>query len=401
MNSADTVFRRLTVLSLEQATVVPYLTFRLAQDGARVIRLEHPVHCDPNRMVGDPFRPGEDKMCSYFLAFNAGKEAVTINLKDGRAQDLLRRMLLDLNVDVFVTNQLPRNYRSLGIDYETLSAAKPDLIWLGVTGFGPDSNDAAYDPILQARGGLMDLTGEADAAPQLVGVPLPDMGTSEHAYGQVMKALYRRAITGEGARIDIAMIESTVSWLTQPVTMARTFGHKMRRRGSTHEFFAPVNVFPTADGFVFLAVGNDAQWQRLTALPGFEGLTEPTYEKNAGRIADLTRLNERLAAITRGIRTDELIATLAAATVAAGKVQDIDEVCADPVVREKFLRSVDPESGFEITMAPPPVMTPWLEANEQTMTFPPRHGEHNQAVYQEELGLSADEVAGLRSEGVI
>ena len=196
-------------------------------------------------------------------------------MKDPRAQELLRRLLVELDVDVFATNQLPRNYASLGIDYETLRAAKPDLIWLGITGFGPDSNDAAYDPILQARGGLMDLTGEPDGDPQVVGIPLPDMGTSEHAYGQVMKALYRRAVTGEGARIDLAMIDSTVSWLAQPVTMAKTFGKKMRRRGSTHEFFGPVNVFPTADGYVYLALGNDKQWQRLIALPGFEGLAEP------------------------------------------------------------------------------------------------------------------------------
>jgi formyl-CoA transferase len=401
MDGASSIFAGLTVLSLEQATVIPYLTFRLAQDGARVIRLEHPIQCDPNRFVGDPFRPGEEKMCSYFLAFNSGKQAVTINLKEERGRELLRRMLVDLDVDVFTTNQLPRNYATLGIDYETLREVKPDLIWLGVTGFGPDSNDAAYDPILQARGGLMDLTGEPDGAPQVVGIPLPDMGTSEHAYGQVMKALYRRALTGEGGRIDVAMIDSTVSWLAQSVTMARSFGYKMRRRGSTHEFFAPVNVFPTADGFVFLAVGNDAQWQRLTALPGFEELAEPAYEKNAGRLADSTRLNERLAAITQEIPTTDLIATFSAATLAVGKVQDIDEVCLDPAVRDKFLRSVDPVSGFEITMAPPPVMTPWLQANERTMTFPPRHGEHNLIVYGEGLGLSAAEVSALQSDGVI
>ena len=401
MNPVGDPLSGLTVLSLEQATVLPYLTFRLAQDGARIIRLEHPIHCDPNRMIGHPFRAGEEKMSSYFFAFNAGKQALTINLKDARAQELLRRLLVELDVDVFATNQLPRNYAALGVDYDTLRAVKPDLIWVGITGFGPDSNDAAYDPILQARGGLMDLTGEPDGDPQVVGIPLPDMGTSEHTYGQVMKALYRRAVTGEGARIDIAMIDSTVSWLAQPVTMARTFGRLMRRRGNTHEFFGPVNVFPTADGYVYLALGNDAQWQRLTALPGFEGLAEPEYEKNAGRIADAGRLNERLAAVTRRFSTDELLAVLTAATLAVGKVQNIDEVCADPVVRDKFLRSVDPVSGFEVTMAPPPVSTPWLREHDRMMTFPPRHGEHNDAVYRGELGLSAEDLATLRAEGVI
>jgi crotonobetainyl-CoA:carnitine CoA-transferase CaiB-like acyl-CoA transferase len=401
MHSVGDPLSGLTVLSLEQATVLPYLTYRLAQDGARIVRLEHPVHCDPNRMIGHPFREGEEKMCSYFFAFNAGKQAVTINLKDARAQELLRRMLVELDVDVFATNQLPRNYASLGVDYDTLRAVKPDLIWVGITGFGPDSNDAAYDPILQARGGLMDLTGEPDGDPQVVGIPLPDMGTSEHTYGQVMKALYRRAVTGEGARIDIAMIDSTVSWLAQPVTMARTFGRTMRRRGNTHEFFGPVNVFPTADGYVYLALGNDAQWRRLIALAGFEGLADPTYDTNAGRIVDAGRLNARLAEVTRGFSTEQLIAAFTAATLAVGKVQDIDAVCADPMVRDKFLHSVDPVSGFEVTMAPPPVTTPWLRGHDRTMTFPPRHGEHNSAIYGGELSLSVDELTALAAEGVI
>ena len=224
MNPVGDPLSGLTVLSLEQATVLPYLTFRLAQDGVRIIRLEHPVMCDPNRMIGEPFREGEDKMSSYFFAFNCGKEALTLNLKDPRAQELLRRLIVELDVDVFATNQLPKNYGSLGISYEALAAVKPDLIWVGLTGFGPDSNEAAYDPILQARGGLMDLTGEPGADPQVVGIPLPDMGTSEHAYGQIMKALYKRAVTGEGSRIDVAMIDSTTSWLAQPITMATTFG---------------------------------------------------------------------------------------------------------------------------------------------------------------------------------
>src|SRR5680860_1321294 len=283
--SSSNIFADLTVLSLEQATVLPYLTYRLAQDGVRVIRLEHPKFCDPNRMIGHPFVEGEDRMCSYFFALNCGKEAVTLNLKDPRAQELLKRMIVELDVDVFATNQLPKNYAPLGVDYETLSALKPDLIWLGVTGFGPDSNEAAYDPILQARGGLMDLTGEAGGDPQVVGIPLPDMGTSEHAYGQLMKALYKRALTGEGSRIDMAMIDSTTSWLTQPVTMARTFGRPMTRRGNTHEFFGPVSVFPTTDGFVYIALGNDAQWQRRVgprAGQGHESLPLHLVAQGAG-----------------------------------------------------------------------------------------------------------------------
>jgi formyl-CoA transferase len=400
MGAGSDIYRGLTVLSLEQATVLPYLTFRLAQDGMRVIRLEHPVMCDPNRMIGDPFQPGEDRMCSYYFAFNSGKEAVTLNLKDPRAQELLKKLIVELDVDIFATNQLPKNYGPLGIAYEILSEAKPDLIWLGITGFGPDSNEAAYDPVLQARGGLMDLTGEAGGEPQVTGIPLPDMGTSEHAYGLLMKALYKKAVTREGSRLDIAMIDSTASWLTQPITMYTTFDRAMTRRGNTHEFFGPVSVFPTSDGYVYIALGNDIQWERLLALPGFESLENPEYKTNAGRIRDMVALNQKLAERTSKFSTADLLESFRAATIPVAKVQGIDEVVVDPAIAPKLIKSKDPVTGFEVTMAPPPFMTDFLKESGQHMTFPPRHGEHNAPVYGA-LGLDKEELAGLQADGVI
>lgn len=393
--------KNLTVLSLEQATVLPYLTYRLAHDGMRIIRLEHPTMGDPNRKIGQPFAPGEKEMCSYFLSINAGKEAVTINLKDPKGQALLKRMLVELNVDVFATNQLPKNYESLGISYEILSAVKPDLIWLGLTGFGPDSNEGAYDPVLQARGGLMDLTGEAGGAPQVVGVPLPDMGTSEHAYGMLMRALFNRCVTGKGARLDMSMIDSTVSWLTQPITMAKSFNKIMTRRGATHEFFAPVSVYPTKDSYVYLAMGNDVQWQRLLKIPGFEGLANPAYDTNAGRIADVEKLNVLIAEGTFRYETEELLAIFRQATIPVAKVQTVLEVCEDPAVKPKLLKAVDPVTGFEVTLAPPPFMTDHLKASGQKLSFPPRFGEQNQSVYGGQLKLSDSEISALKAEGVI
>jgi formyl-CoA transferase len=393
--------RRLTVLSLEQATVLPYLTYRLAQDGVRVIRLEHPQLGDPNRKVGQPFAPGESDMGSYFLSINAGKEAVTLNLKSAKGQQLLKELIVGLKVDVFATNQLPKNYAPLGVEYETLRAAKPDLIWLGLTGFGPDSNEAAYDPVLQARSGLMDLTGEAGGSPQVAGIPLPDMGTSEHAYGLLMRALFERAVSGKGARIDLAMIDSTVSWLTQPITMAKSFGKVMTRRGATHEFFAPVSVYPTRDGYVYVALGNDVQWKRLLAIPGFEGLDDPAYATNAGRIADVERLNERMAEATRGYATEELLGIFRQAVIPISKVQDVLEVCEDPAVKPNLLKAEDSKTGFRLTLAPPPFMTSYLKENGQALSFPPRFGEHNAAVYGQALGLGEEELAALKSEGVI
>jgi crotonobetainyl-CoA:carnitine CoA-transferase CaiB-like acyl-CoA transferase len=395
------LFRKITVLSLEQATVLPFLTYRLAMDGCRVIRLEHPVYGDPNRLVGDPFLPGEDRMNSYFTAINSGKQALTLNLGSPEGRELLLRLVRDLQVDVFATNQLPKNYSKLGIDYDTLKGVKKDIIWLGITGFGPDRNEAAYDPILQARGGLMELTGEKDEAPQVVGIPLPDMGTSEHCYGLLMKALFVRASTGEGSRIDMSMFDGTVSWLTVPFTMTRAFGKKITRRGNTHEFFAPVSVYPTSDGYVYIAVGNDKQFKALSLIPEFSSLNREDYAKNSGRIADVTRLNEAIAGATHTMTTERLVGLMNSIGVAASKINTIDEVADDPLVQGKTLRAVDPQTGFELTMAPPPYSTAFLKENDNRLSFPPRFGEHNAAIFRDELGMGSDELESLKTAGVI
>jgi crotonobetainyl-CoA:carnitine CoA-transferase CaiB-like acyl-CoA transferase len=393
------VFKRLTVLSLEQATVLPYLTFRLAQDGIRVIRLEHPVYGDPNRMVGENVL-GEERMNSYYLCINAGKEALTLNLAEPEGREIFRSLILNLGVDVFATNQLPRNYPKLGIDYDSLKAVKSDIIWLGVTGFGPDSNEAAYDPILQARSGLMDLTGESGGSPQVLGIPLPDMGTSEHAYGRLMKALYEREITGKGGRIDISMFESSVSWLTVPITLAGSFGRKVTRRGNTHEFFCPVSVFRTRNGFVYFAVGNDRQWKSLVSIGAFKGLDRPEYEKNQGRIRDVANLNRAIDEITAALSSEELIERFKAATIPISRIHPVEDVIADPLVQRRILFAVDPKTGMQITLAPPPIMTPFLEASGRRLSFPPRFGEHNGLVYGS-LGYSEGELRGLREKGIV
>jgi formyl-CoA transferase len=393
------VFKKMTMLSLEQATVLPYLSYRLAMDGINVIRLEHPFYGDPNRMIGEN-RLGEEKMNTYFMAINPGKQCVTLDLGSPEGQALLKELIVELKVDIFATNQLPRNYEKLGIDYQTLKAVKPDIIWVGLTGFGPDSNEAAYDPILQARGGLMELTGNAGEDPQVVGVPLPDMGTSEHAYGLVMKALVKRAMTGEGDRIDVSMFMSTTSWLTVPITLTKSFGNKISRRGNTHEFFAPVSVYETKDGYVYIAVGNDRQWVSMTQLPGFEKLAKPEYEKNKGRIQDVKNLNNMINESTRTKTTAEMIDLCNKATIAISKVNTIEEVIEDPYVKNAMLSAKDPVTGTQIWMAPPPFMTPFLKESNRQMTFPPRFGEDNAEIYGK-IGYSQEKLAGLKDKGVI
>src|SRR3990172_5186062 len=301
-----TLFDSLIVLSMEQATTLPYLTLKLAMDGMRVIRLESPPRGDPNRWVGSPVLINresetgyEQGMNAYFLPNNLGKQSITLDMSTEAGQELLHKLIRELPVDIFATNQRPSSYRKLGIDYETLSAIKPDLIWVGITGFGPQSNEAAYDPILQARAGLMELTGESDGTPLVFGLPMVDLGAAEHAYGQVMKALFRRAATGQGSKIEISMFHSAVSWMNTPVLLATSFHETISRRGNLHPFFAPVSVYPSADGHVYIAVGSDRQWELLTSLPGFESLGSEVFRNNTGRINDVTRLNQALAALTQ------------------------------------------------------------------------------------------------------
>ncbi len=393
------LFKKIRVLSLEQATVLPYLTYRLATDGMEVIRMEHPVYGDPNRMIGENVL-GEERMNAYFLCINAGKKSLTLNLAEPEGQKVFRSLVKELKIDIFATNQLPGKYKKLGIDYDTLKSLKPDIIWLGVSGFGPDSNEAAYDPILQARSGLMEMTGEAEGEPQVMGIPLPDMGTSEHAYGLLMKALFKREATGEGTCIHLSMFESSVSWLTVPITLSASFGKSITRRGNTHAFFCPVSVYKTSNGFVYLAVGNDRQWKSVVSLELFKSLDKPEYEKNEGRIQDVEHLNRAISDITGNHTSEELTDLFNSITVPISKIKTIPEVIADPLVEKRLLSAEDPVTGSRITLAPPPNMSLFLEAAGQQLSFPPRFGEQNQEIYGR-LGYSDEDISHFRDKGII
>lgn len=393
------LFADITVLSLEQATVLPYLTYRLAAEGMTVIRVEHPERPDPNRFVGRDVL-GEKGMNTYYFPNNVGKKAITLNLGEEEGQALLRELILRLDVDIFATNQLPRNYEKLGVDYERLKGIKEDIIWVGVTGFGPESNEAAYDPILQARAGFMELTGERDGEPMVFGLPMADLGASEHGYGQIMKALYQRAATGEGSRIDISMFQSAVSWLVNPVLLTKSFGDKITRRGNTHEFFAPVSVYETKDGYVYIAIGNDRQWQTITEQPGFEGLYKEEYKTNAGRIADVKCLNEAINQVTKTKTTAEMVELFNRIGVPISTVCTIEEVIEDPHIQGKLISSKDPRTGTEVFLPPPPVITPYLESVGMQLPFPPRWGEHNEEVYGV-LGYDAQKLAEWKERGII
>lgn len=386
----------LTLLSLEQATTLPFLTQRLAREGARVIRIETPGRGDPNRHVGRNLL-GEEGMASYFLPNNCGKEAITLNLAEAEGRAILHSLISNLNVDIFATNNRSSSYAKLGIDYETIQTIRPEIIWLGITGFGPDSDEAAYDPVLQARAGWMTLTGEPESTPVVFGLPMVDLGAAEHAYGAVMKALYQRAMGGAGARIDISMLHSAAAWMANPL-MLTALGEPVVRRGNTHQFFAPVAVYPTRDGYVYIAVGNDKQWAALTSLSGFESLAQTQYQHNAGRIADVQQLNPRLAESTRAYLTADLMAALNGLGVPVAKVNSLAEVVAEPVLQEAFARVRDEHSGMEVLLPP---LANVAASTPSDLKFPPRLGEHNASVYSQALGLTAEQLTDLRARSII
>jgi len=400
-------FSSLTVLSLEQATTLPFLTQRLAREGARVIRVEPPGRGDPNRYVGRKFLD-EEGMASYFLPNNCGKQSITLNLAEAEGRSILHSLISHLAVDIFATNNRAASYAKLGIDYETLAAIRPDLIWLGITGFGPDCDEAAYDPILQARAGWMELTGEPDGPPLVFGLPMVDLGAAEHAYGAVMKALYQRAVArlsleGEGpgvrvgSRLDLSMFHSAAAWLANPF-MLTALGEQITRRGNTHQFFAPVSVYPTQDGYVYIAVGNDRQWEALTQLPGFESLADEAYRRNAGRIADVHDLNERMTQRTRLVKTADIITNLNGIGVPVSRVNTLPEVLEEPLLQKALTRAHDPRTGTEL------ILPPLAEIGDNyasTLAFPPRLGEHNEAIYGGVLGRDTQQLAAWKERGII
>jgi formyl-CoA transferase len=224
-----------------------------------------------------------------------------------------------------------------------------------------------------------------------------DLGAAEHAYGAIMKALYKRAVTGKGSRIDLSMFHSAVAWMANPLMLTR-LGEQVTRRGNTHQYFGPVAVFPTRDGYAYVAIGNDRQWAALTRLPAFESLAQPEYERNAGRMAALVQLHQRIAELTSTLETDELIQMLHRIGVPVARVNTLTDVLREPLLQNALTRAQDARTGREIFLPPTPDVN---DPGPTELTFPPRLGEHNALVYGDVLGLSRGELDDLKSRGII
>lgn len=394
--------KRYTVLSMEQALSLPSATLRFAQLGWRVIRIEatpagEGLPGDPNRYIGA--RVVDDDRRSYFVAPNVGKEAIALNLKDPRGHQVLRRLLTALNVDVFCCNTVPSRYRALGIDYETLAGAKPDLIWAGISAMGPEYPDVpGYDPVVQAMCGYMELTGDPAGPPMLTGVPVIDLKAGDEVYANVMLALLERAESGRGTRIDVSMLQAAASWLitTLPLVDFDCQPNEITRAGNEHRKFIPTNVYPAADGFVYMAIGSDVQWRRLTEIPKFAAIANETRKTNEGRHKERARIHADIAAVTHEFPAAEIAADLKRATIPNTLILDIPMVRDLPALQGRLTTTVTP-SGKTIRMQPPAVD----RADARTaLPFPAKYGEHTRAVLRE-AGFPDGDVDALKTAGVI
>lgn len=393
-------FRNLRVLSVEQALSLPYLTYRLALEGMGVLKVENPPDGDPNRSAG-PRVLEEEKMNAYFLPSNCGKRAVTLNLSKPEGRRILWDLIKEWKVDIFTCNQLPNKYKELGIDYETLRSLRKDIIWLGLTGYGPDISERAYDPIIQSRAGILDLTGEREGTPFICGVSLADISGSENGYGQVMKALYKREATGEGSRIDISLFSATLTYQIINITLNKSFGTPIYRTGNNQRFFAPASVYRTSDGFIYVGVGSDSQFRILSQISGFESLQQPEFKTIRLRVENMVKLDQEINRITPKMTSQQVIELFRPYKIPIARVSTIEEVVKDSLVEGRMLKSIDPRTGLELTISPPPNLTSYLSSEHFRIPFAPRLGEHNREVYGQTFGYGEEKLKELKEKGII
>jgi len=395
-----------TILALEQALALPYATQRFAQLGWRVIRIESPPNPktkrggDPNRYIGE--NTGFDDLHSYYIAPNIGKEAITLNLKQKEGQELLLRLIKGLEADVFMCNTLPKRYKQLGIDFDTLKSANPDLIWCGISAYGPEYPDrAGYDPALQASLGYMHLTGEPDRDPMLCGLPIIDLKAGDEAFTQVLYAMLNGK-KESGKEIHISMAQCAASWLiTALPQLAFTEDESQifSRSGNEHRSFIPCNCYPTKNGYVYLAIGNDIQWRKLTEISGFDHLKKPEWERNQGRLLDKNNIYEEIRTGLREYETDEFINVCLKNNLAVSAVNTTKAVSELEFVKNNMMKTQLP-SCENVALFPTPIRTDFLDSKKNLMKCAPRLGENNEKVYAE-IGLSITNIQDLKRDGII
>jgi len=398
------------VLDLSRVMAGPWCTQILADLGAEVIKIERPGLGDDTRHWGPPWLKDEQgnptTQSAYFLSANRGKHSVTVDLGHPEGQALIRSLAAEC--DVLVENFKTGGLDKKGLGYADLSAINPGLVYCSVTGFGhtgPMAGDAGYDYLIQAQAGLMSITGAADgepgAGPQRVGMAVADLTTGMNAVIAILSAIHHRSRTGEGQHIDMALLDVQVSWLANQALNYFCSGNVPGRTGEYHPNLAPYQPFPTQDGKVIIAVGNDGQFQRLSKALGCPELAEdPRFATNPQRVLHREELVGKLCECTRTRTSREWMECLVSVHVPCGPIQNIAEVFEDPQVQARNMKiELDhPQLGKVPGIANP---IKFSKTPQSYRKAPPLLGEDTEAVLQRLLDKSPEDIASLRDQGVL
>ena len=392
------------VLDLSRVLAGPWATQLLADLGADVIKVEKPGAGDDTRHWGPPWHEhGEEKVAAYFLAANRGKRSVAIDFATDEGAALVRRMAAD--ADVLVENFKVGGLRKFGLDSESLRAAHPKLIYASITGFGQDGPYAAragYDYIIQGMGGLMSLTGlpdgEPGGGPMKVGVAVADLFTGMYTANAIVAALYRRQQTGEGATIDMALLDTQLAMLANQASNAMVSGNDPKRLGAGHPNIVPYQPFRAADQPIIIAVGNDSQFAKLAAILGHPAwASDPAFATNAARVAARNRLVPMIDEIIGSQPAATWLERLEAAGIPAGPINTISQALADPqsVHRGARINAAGGALG-EVPMVGSPIR---LDGERCDAPLPPPAlGEHDEMIKE---WLSDEELGRLRTAGIV
>jgi crotonobetainyl-CoA:carnitine CoA-transferase CaiB-like acyl-CoA transferase len=408
--AASGALAHLLVLDLSRVLAGPWATQVLGDLGATIIKVERPGGGDDTRGWGPPFvrdeRTGANADAAYFHCANRNKHSITVDFTMPEGREIVQR--LAARADVLVENFKVGGLAAHGLDYASLKAINPGLIYCSITGFGQTGPYAArpgYDFLVQAMGGLMSVTGRADgepgAGPQKAGVALTDILTGLYATIGILAALQSRDRTGEGQHIDIALLDVQVACLANQAMNYLVSGNAPQRLGNAHPNIVPYQDFPTRDGFMIVAVGNDAQFAKLCAeLKVPELAQDPRYARNQDRVANRHALIEELCRATRTQTTAHWVLQLEAAGVPVGPINSLDAVFADAQVKAR---------GLEISLPHPaagsvPGVASPLRLSKTPVSYrrsAPVLGAHTRDVLTKLLGLSAEELDDIAARGVI
>lgn len=390
--------RGVRVLDLSRILSGPFATMVLADLGADVVKVEDARHGDDTRQWGPPYQGGE---ATYFLAVNRNKRSIAVDLKSPDGLAVARR--LAERADVLVENFRPGTAARLGLGYDELSTCNPRLVYASISGYGqtgPMAAEPGYDAVAQALSGVMSVTGEADGPPVRVGVSSADLAAGMWAVIGILAALRARDSTGRGQWVDVSLLDGHVAWLTYVAAGYFATGKTPRRYGSAHPSIVPYQAFPTAEGHLMLAVGNDRLWRACCQVLGLSHLADdPRFRANPDRVrhrGELLALIERALA-ARGAA--EWAGLLAAAGVPAAPINTVPEALAHPqVLARDMVVELDHPTAGRIRALGSPLK---LSADPPALrSAPPLHGQHTAEVLHE-LGYTSDEVERLRSTGAL